>query len=51
VRINSTSNWSNVIAGVSWKNGWGGRAGSISDRGMRKDIPGAAEEIVRALIK
>ncbi len=51
VRINSTKAGSEIIAGVSWQNGWGGRPGSISDRSKRKDITGAAKEIVRALIK
>lgn len=51
VRLNSTDDWGKIIAGVSWKNGWGGRPGSIADRSMRKDIPGAAEEIVQALLR
>src|SRR4030042_3484717 len=48
-RINSTKSWGEIIAGVSWQNGWGGAAGSIADRSMRKDITGAAKEIVDAL--
>ncbi|KPJ62271.1 hypothetical protein AMJ44_15845 [candidate division WOR-1 bacterium DG_54_3] len=51
VRLNSTEKWGKIIAGVSWKNGWGGRAGSIADRTMRKDVPEAAKEIVQALLK
>jgi hypothetical protein len=50
VRINSTKAWSEIIAGVSWQNGWGGRQGSLADRSKRKDITGAAKQIVRALI-
>jgi len=50
VRINSTKAWSEIIVGVSWQNGWGGRQGSILDRSKRKDITGAAKEIVRVLI-
>jgi len=50
VRINSTNNWK-VIAGVSWNNGWGGRAGSIADRTMRVDISGAASQIVNQLVE
>ncbi len=50
VRINSTKAWSEIIAGVSWQNGWGGQQGSIVDRSKRKDITGAAKEIVRALL-
>lgn len=48
-RINSTKSWGEIIAGVSWENGWGGQAGSIMDRSKRKDITGAAREIVDAL--
>lgn len=50
VRLNSTKTWE-IIAGVSWQNSWGGRAGSIADRAMRQDLNGAAQEIVRALMK
>jgi len=48
VRLNETENWE-IIAGLSWQNGWGGKAGSIADRSMRKDIAGAAREIALAL--
>lgn len=51
VRLNSTENWGKIIAGISWKNGWGGRPGSIADRTMRKDVPGAAKQIVQELLK
>jgi len=49
VRLNSTDTWE-IIAGVSWENGWGGQAGSVLDRSKRKDITGAAEEIANALL-
>jgi hypothetical protein len=50
VRLNSTKKGGEMIVGVSWQNGWGGRVGSIMDRSMRKDIAGAAKEIVTALL-
>jgi len=50
VRMNSARN-GKVIGGVSWQNGWGGQAGSIVDRAMRKDIAEAAIEITEALVK
>lgn len=49
VRINSTST-GEILAGLSWQNGWGGQAGSIADRSMRKDIAEAAKEIVDNLL-
>jgi len=49
VRILSTEVSGQIIAAVSWQNGWGGQEGSILDRGKRKDISGAAKEIVDAL--
>lgn len=36
----SSTHTGRIIAGVSWQNGWGGMAGSIADRTMRK---GSAE--------
>jgi len=50
VRINSTSD-GKVVGGCSWQNGWGGQAGSIMDRTMRKDITAAAVEITNILVK
>ncbi len=50
VRVISTSSF-NLVAGVSWQNGRGGVQGSPADRGMRKDVVEAAQEISRALIK
>ncbi len=49
VRMNSTHN-GKIIVGVSWQNGWGGQAGSIADRAMRKGITEAASEIATALV-
>mgnify|MGYP000031128157 CR=1 FL=1 len=40
-----------VISGVTWQNGWGGKAGSIADRSMRKGLSEAAAEITDALVK
>jgi len=50
VRLNSTYN-GQLIAGVSWQNGYGGQAGSMADRMMRADVSTAAKEIVSELIK
>lgn len=49
-RLNSTHN-AQLISGVSWQNGYGGRAGSMADRMMRTDVSTAAREIVSELIK
>mgnify|MGYP003595703542 CR=1 len=49
-RLNSTHTWK-VIAGATWQNGWGGMAGSIADRTMRKGLSEAASEITDALLK
>ena len=48
VRINSTHTGA-ILSGLSWQNGWGGQAGSIADRTMRKDLSEAASEIAREL--
>ena len=47
-RMNSTQT-GQVLAGVTWQNGWGGRAGSPADRVMRKNLSEAANEIASAL--
>jgi hypothetical protein len=47
-RMTSTYN-GQVLAGVTWQNGWGGRVGSIADRTMRKGLTEAAAEIAGAL--
>jgi len=38
-----------MIAGVSWENGFGGQQGSIADRVMRKGLPEAARQIADEL--
>ena len=47
-RMNSTQN-GQVLAGVTWQNGFGGQAGSMADRVMRKGLADAAAEIASAL--
>ena len=47
-RMNSTHN-GQVLAGVTWQNGFGGAAGSPADRVMRKGLTEAASEIAAAL--
>jgi hypothetical protein len=47
-RMNSTHN-GQVLAGVTWQNGFGGVAGSPADRVMRKGLNEAATEIANAL--
>lgn len=49
-RLNSTTD-GKILAGVSWQNGWGGIAGSMADRTMRKDLTEAATEITRSLVQ
>jgi hypothetical protein len=50
VKLTSTRT-QEVIAAISWQNGWGGQRGSIADRTMRKDVAAAAKEIVDGLLK
>lgn len=50
VRLNSTKT-GEIIAGLSWQNGWGGQAGSMADRMKRKDLAEAADQIARELVK
>lgn len=40
-----------VLSAVTWENGWGGQAGSIADRNMRKGVTEAAAEIAGAVVK
>jgi len=40
-----------IVAGITWQNGWGGQAGSIADRTMRKGLAEAVTEIAEALVK
>lgn len=47
-RVNSTET-GRVVAGVTWQNGWGGQAGSMADRTMRKGLAEAATEIADSL--
>ncbi len=47
----SSTHSGRIIAGVSWQNGWGGQAGSIADRTMRKGLAEAAQEIAASLSK
>ena len=47
-RMNSTHT-GQVLAGVTWQNGFGGQAGSPVDRLMRKGLSEAATEIAVAL--
>lgn len=49
VRLNSTHN-GQILAGLTWQNGWGGVAGSPADRIMRKGLAEAAAEIGNALV-
>ena len=49
-RMNSTHT-GQVIAGVTWQNGWGCHAGSPCDRVMRKGLSEAAREIADALAR
>jgi hypothetical protein len=49
-RVSSTHT-GRVVAGIIWQNGWGGQAGSIADRTMRKGLAQAAKEIADALAK
>ena len=50
VRLTNTRT-QQVIAAISWQNGWGGQRGSMADRTMRKDVAAAAQEIVDGLLK
>ena len=47
-RMTSTHN-GQVLAGVTWQNGFGGAAGSPADRVMRKGLTEAAAEIANTL--
>lgn len=45
----SSTHTGRIIAGVTWQNGWGGMAGSIADRTMRKGFAEAAQDIAKNL--
>lgn len=47
-RVTDTRNGS-LIAGATWQNGWGGQAGSMADRTMRKGLNEAANDIAKSL--
>jgi hypothetical protein len=49
-RLNSTAT-GQVLAGITWQNGWGGQAGSVADRVMRKGLAQAAKELTDGLTK
>ncbi|MXS76887.1 hypothetical protein ABF87_02720 [Nitrosomonas sp. JL21] len=49
-RMNSTHN-GQLLAGVTWQNGFGGQAGSVADRVMRKGLSEAAIDIANALVE
>lgn len=49
IRVTGTTS-GEIIAGITWQNGRGGRRGSIADRTMRKNLSQAAQEIARELI-
>lgn len=47
-RVTSTRT-GQVLAGMSWQNGWGGAPGSMADRFNRKGLVEAAQEIAGAI--
>ena len=47
-RLTSTST-NELVAGISWQNGWGGQRGSIVDRVMRQNLAEAAAQIAQEL--
>lgn len=49
VRVTSTRN-GEVLAGITWQNGWGGQRGSLADRTMRKNLSAAAQDIADELM-
>lgn len=50
VRVTDTTS-GEIVAGLSWQNGWGGRRGSMADRTMRKNLSKAASEIADELLQ
>jgi hypothetical protein len=50
VRVTDTTT-GQVIAGLTWQNGWGGMRGSVADRAMRRNLTEAANEIAQELLK
>ena len=49
-RLTLTST-SELVAGITWQNGWGGQRGSIADRIMRQNLAEAATQIAKELVK
>lgn len=49
-RLTSTVN-GEVVAGLTWQNGWGGMRGSIADRTMRKNLAETASAISDTLLQ
>ena len=49
-RLTSTAT-GEVVAGITWQNGWGGMRGSIADRTMRKNLAEAASEVSDSLMQ
>ena len=47
-RLTSTRT-TEIVAGISWQNGWGGQRGSIADRVMRQNLAEAATQITKEL--
>lgn len=41
----------NIVAGVTWQNGWGGQEGSMADRQMRKGLSRAASQVAQDLLQ
>ncbi len=49
-RLTSTAS-GEIVAGITWQNGWGGMRGSIADRTMRKNLAEAASEVSDTLMQ
>jgi len=49
VRVTDTAD-GQIIAAITWQNGYGGRRGSVADRIMRKNLSDAANEIADELM-
>lgn len=50
VRLTDTGS-GEIIAGITWQNGWGGQRGSMADRQMRKNLSETASEISSELVR
>ena len=49
IRLTGTAT-SEIVAGLTWQNGWGGQRGSWADRTMRKNLTEAASQIAKGLL-